>query len=85
MPEDQDKEIDHNAEISITDPLARAIVPQGESNAGDLDVSRLSDEERAEITMQYQQGLVDVRLRAASLGPGGRQFDPARPDTFLLH
>ena len=68
MPEDESKDNDRYTEISISDPLARAIIPQGENHSVDLDISRLSDEERAEITKGFQQGLVDIRLRAASLG-----------------
>ena len=59
---------DRDTEVSISDPLARAIVPRGEDNAGELDLSRLTDNERNEIIKAYQSGLVDVRLRASSLG-----------------
>ena len=54
-------------ESSTPDPLA-AIVKQGPNNAGMLDISSLTEEEQSAIVLDYQRGLVDIRLRAASLG-----------------
>ena len=48
------------------DPLA-AIVRRG-PNHGDLDISKLSEAEQKAIVLDYQRGLIDVRLRAATLG-----------------
>ena len=49
------------------DPLA-AIVRRGPDNAGELDVSMLSEEQQNALVVDYQQGLIDIRLRAATLG-----------------
>ena len=49
------------------DPLA-AIVRRGPNNAGELDISKLTEEQQTAIVLDYQRGLIDVRLRAASLG-----------------
>ena len=68
MATERGNESDRDTEVSISDPLARAIVHVGEDNAGELDLSRLTDSERNEIVKSYQHGLVDIKLRADSLG-----------------
>ena len=68
MSTERGNENNRDNEISKADPLASAIVPLGGDHAGELDLSRLTDEERIEIVKEYQSGLVDIRLRAASLG-----------------
>jgi hypothetical protein len=50
-----------------SDPLS-AIVRQGPNNSGVLDISSLTEEEQGAIALAYQQGLIDIRLRPASLG-----------------
>ena len=47
------------------DPLQKAVMIQGNENS--LDMSLLSTEEQQEIVKQYQDGLLDVRLKAAEL------------------
>ena len=49
------------------DPLA-AIVRRGPDQAGQLDISMLTEEQQSALVLDYQKGLIDVRLRAASLG-----------------
>ena len=50
-----------------SDPLA-AIVRRGPDQAGQLDISMLTEEQQSALVLDYQKGLIDVRLRAASLG-----------------
>jgi len=50
-----------------SDPLA-AIVRRGPDNAGMLDVSLLTEEQQNALILDYQRGLIDIRLRAATLG-----------------
>ena len=49
-----------------SDPLA-AIVRRG-ANTDDLDISKLTEAEQNTLVLDYQRGLIDIRLRAASLG-----------------
>ena len=51
---------------SNQDPLAGAIV-RNEEGSTQLDLSHLSDEQKAQLTMDYQKGLIDVQKRAAEL------------------
>lgn len=51
-----------------SDPLSRAVVLRPGSGSAELDLSKLSDEDRNEIVKAYNQGMVDVHTRAASLG-----------------
>jgi len=48
------------------DPLAIAIV-RNEGGSNQLDLSNLSEDQKSQLTMDYQQGLIDVQKRAAEL------------------
>ena len=47
------------------DPLQKALMTQGAENS--LDISLLSNKEQQLIVKQYQEGLLDVRVKAAEL------------------
>jgi len=65
MPDTPDRQQNEQAPEPPNDPLQRALVQRGQEMA--LDISILSDRERREIVKQYQEGLIDVRLRADNL------------------
>ena len=63
----EDKAISRQDEAKTPDPLA-ALVQLGTDNAGMFDMSALTKEQQSSIVLDYQRGLIDVKLRAATLG-----------------
>jgi hypothetical protein len=52
---------------SNQDPLASAIVRSEQGGSLQLDISHLSDEQKAQLALEYQQGMIDLDKRAKSL------------------
>jgi hypothetical protein len=52
---------------SNEDPLSGAIVRSEQGGSLQLNISHLSDEQKAQLALDYQKGLIDLETRARSL------------------